>query len=68
MSEKKIVIKIHEDGKINAETSGMVGTECALELDKLMKDLARTVTRTKKLEYFQEKTSVDNKIKVNKNA
>ena len=68
MSGKKIVIKIHEDGKINAETFGMVGTECALELDKLMKDLARTVTRTKKPEYFQEKTSVDNKVKVNKNA
>lgn len=68
MGEKKIVIIIHEDGKINAETSGMVGTECALELDKLMKDLARTVTRTKKPEYFQEKTSVDNKVKVNKNA
>lgn len=68
MSDKKIVIKIHEDGKINAETLGMVGTECALELDKLMKDLARTVTRRKKTEYFQEKTSVDNKVKVNKNA
>ena len=68
MNEKKIVIKIHEDGKINAETSGMVGTECALELDKLMKDLARTVTRRKKPEYFQEKTCVDNKVKVNKNA
>ena len=37
-------------------------------LDKLMKDLARTVTRRKKPEYFQEKTSVDNKVKVNKNA
>lgn len=68
MSGKKIVIKIHEDGKINAETFGMVGTECALELDKLMKDLARTVTRTKKIEYFKEKISVKNKEKVNKNA
>jgi hypothetical protein len=67
MSGKKIVIKIHEDGKINAETFGMVGTECALELDKLMKDLARTVTRTKKTEYFKEKISSDNKVKVNKN-
>lgn len=68
MSGKKIVIKIHEDGKINAETFGMVGTECALELDKLMKDLARTVTRTKKTEYFKEKISVKDKEKVNKNA
>jgi hypothetical protein len=68
MSGKKIVIKIHEDGKINAETFGMVGTECALELDKLMKDLARTVNRTKKTEYFNEKISVKNKEKVNKNA
>ena len=68
MSEKKIVIKIHEDGKINAETSGMVDTKCALELDQLLKALASTRTRTKKPDCFQEKTSVDNKVKVNKNA
>ena len=68
MSEKKIVINIQEDGKINAETFGMVGTECVTELDKLMKDLARTNKRTKKSDYFQEKTTVDNTIKVKNNA
>ena len=64
MQEKIIVVNISEDGKIHAETFGMVGTECALELDKLMKDLAMTSSRTKKPEYFKEKTSVDNTVKV----
>ena len=65
---KKIVIDIFEDGQIHAETEGMVGTECATELDKLMKDLARCVSRTKKPEYFKEKTTTDNTVKVSKNG
>ena len=64
---KKIVIDVFEDGKIHAETEGMVGTECATELDRLMKDLALSVNRTKKPEYFQEKTSAQNTVKVGKN-
>ena len=64
---KKIVIDIFEDGLIHAETEGMVGTECATELDKLMKDLVRTVTRKKKPEYFNEKTTVDNTVKIKNN-
>ena len=65
MDEKKIIIKIKEDGVIHAETSGMVGTECTIELDKLMKDLATTQNRIKKQEYFKEKTTEDNSVKVN---
>ena len=66
MAEKKIVIDISEDGHIHAETFGMVGTECVLELDRLMKDLARSTTRKKKPEYFKEKTTADTTIKVRK--
>lgn len=65
MDEKKIIIKIKEDGAIHAETSGMVGTECTIELDKLMKDLATNQNRIKKKEYFKEKTTNDNSVKVN---
>ena len=64
MSEKKIIINVYEDGQIHAETQGMVGTECVTELDKLMKDLARTVTRTKKAEFFKEKVSAHDKVKI----
>ena len=66
MAEKKIVIDIREDGQIHAETFGMVGTECVLELDRIMKDLARSTTRKKKPEYFKEKTVADTTIKVRK--
>ena len=66
MEEKKIVIDISEDGQIHAETFGMVGTECVLELDRIMKDLARSTTRKKKPEYFKEKTVADTTIKVRK--
>lgn len=66
MSEK-IIIKIKEDGQIHAETSGMNGTECTEELDKLMKGLATSVSRTKKSEYYKEKTNLDNIIKVKNN-
>lgn len=68
MAEKKIVINIQEDGQIHAETLGMVGTECVTELDKLMKDLARVVTRTKKDQYFKEGTTTDTTIKVVNNG
>lgn len=64
MAEHKIVINIFEDGKIHAETFGMTGMECVTELDKLMKDLANATTRTKKPEYFQEKTFKQNTVKV----
>lgn len=64
---KKIVIDIFEDGQIHAETEGMMGTECTTELDRLMKDLARSVSRTKKPEYFKERTTVTSTVKVGKN-
>ncbi|MBO5224545.1 MAG: DUF2997 domain-containing protein [Clostridia bacterium] len=64
MEEKKITIDVFEDGQIHATTDGFVGTECVTELDRLMKDIARNVTRKKKNEYFQEKISNDTKVKV----
>ena len=62
MSEKKIVIEIGEEGEIHAETFGMEGTECVEELDKLMKDLARSGDSRKKPEYFQSKTKPGNTV------
>ena len=64
MTEKKIVIDIAEDGAFHAETFGMKGTECIIELDKLMKDIARLGERTKKAEYFKEGVSADTTVKV----
>lgn len=64
MSNKKIVINIEEDGKLHAKTEGMVGIECVTELDKLMKDLARTNNRIKKEEFFKENCINDKAIKV----
>ena len=66
MNEKKIVIKIGEEGDIHAETFGMEGTECVEELDKLMKDLALCENRRKKPEYFHSKTKSVNTV-TNKN-
>ncbi len=57
MEEKKIVIKIDEDGNLNAETFGMHGTECIDEIDKIMKDIARAGTHQKKPEFYEQKTT-----------
>lgn len=62
MSEKKIVIKIDDKGGINAETFGMVGTECFEELDKLMKDIAQLGSRKKKSEYFGQSVKPTDKV------
>jgi len=67
MSEKKIVVKINEDGMIFAETQGFIGTECAAELDKLLKDLARLNERRKKPEFFQEKEISQSNVKIKNN-
>lgn len=64
MNEQIITIKIEEDGKIRAATEGFVGTECTSELDKLMKDLATSVSRKKKEEYFKEKINSQSSLKV----
>lgn len=64
MAEKKIVIDINEEGAIHAETFGMQGVECVIELDKLMKDIARHAKSTKKPEYFKEGISAYNTVKV----
>lgn len=57
MEEKKIVIKIDEDGKLNAETFGMYGTECIDEIDKLMKDIALAGMHRKKQEFYEQKST-----------
>lgn len=64
MTEKKIVIKIDDKGSINAETFGMVGTECIDELDRLMKDVARLSSREKKNEFFDQGTGVSTTVTV----
>lgn len=67
MGEKKIVIDIDENGKIHAETFGMVGTECMNEIDKLMKDIASRGSFTKKPEFYKQRTEVNNMVN-NKNG
>ena len=62
MAEKKIVIQIDDKGGINAETFGMVGTECIDELDKLMKDIALESTIVKKNEFFEQETKTSAKV------
>lgn len=64
MEEKKIVVDISEEGTIRAETFGIQGVECVTELDRLMKDIARSTRRKKKPEYFKEGTLADNTVKV----
>lgn len=65
MGEKKIVVEIGEDGSLHAETFGMIGTECADELDRLMKDIAKSVSHENKPDHFssgaKKITNVENK-------
>ena len=62
MEEKKIVINIDDKGNMNAETFGITGTECLVELDKLMKDLALSTTTVKKQEFFDQGISASSKV------
>ncbi|ASS87230.1 MULTISPECIES: DUF2997 domain-containing protein [Geobacillus] len=54
MEEKKIIIKITEDGKIFAETSGMKGKQC-LEYIQILEELleAETIDSEFTHEYFE---------------
>lgn len=65
MNEKKIVIKVNENGEIDAETFNMEGIDCVQELDRLMKNLAIVTEEKKKPEYYKNKTKSVTKI-VNK--
>lgn len=67
MTEKKIVVKIDSKGNLNAETFGMYGTECLDELDKLLKNIARNGKTTKKQEFYEQRTTLNNKVS-NKNG
>ena len=66
MAEKKIIIDIDAQGGINAETFGLVGTECIDELDKLMKNMAMTGTTIKKPEFYEQRTQINSTV-TNKN-
>ena len=63
MKERKIVVKVHEDGSFDAETFGFEGTDCVDELSKLMKDLAVVTKLEKKPEYYKNK--IDTQTRVN---
>ena len=63
MDEKKIVIKIGEDGSLSAETFGMFGTECIDEIDKLMKDIALGGRYDKKKEFYEQKATITQMVK-----
>ena len=67
MEEKKIIVEIDNKGNLKAETFGMQGTECLDELDKLLKDIARNGTTIKKREFYEQKTTLNNKVS-NKNG
>lgn len=62
MAEKKIVIQIDDKGGISAETFGMVGAGCIVQLDKLMKGLALEGTIEKKKEFFEQETRTSTKV------
>ena len=67
MEEKKIVIKIGQDGLVNAETFGIKGVNCLDELDKLLKGLSLCNSIEKKQDFYEQKTNITNKVS-NKNA
>ena len=67
MEEKKIIVEIDNKGNLKAETFGMQGTECLDELDKLLKDIARNGTTITKREFYEQKTTLNNKVS-NKNG
>jgi hypothetical protein len=62
MDEQKIVVKIDENGDMNAETFGFDGQACVDELSKLMKNLAVVTAERKKSEYFKSKTIAQTKV------
>ena len=67
MEEKKITIKIGQDGSIDAKTFGIKGVGCIDELDKLLKDLSLSNNIEKKQDFYEQKTNITNKVS-NKNG
>lgn len=62
---EELEITIDEDG-VSIEAFGYVGQDCAVDVDKMMKELdAKDVTETKKKEYYlkERMTKVKNKRK-----
>lgn len=67
MEEKKITIKIGQDGSIDAETFGIKGVGCIDELDMLLKGLSLSNNIEKKQDFYEQKTNITNKVS-NKNG
>lgn len=63
MKENKIIVKINENGEIEAETFGMEGVDCVDELNRLMRDVATVTCNIKKPEYYKNKITGTNEVK-----
>lgn len=63
MKENKIIVKINENGEIEAETFGMEGVDCVDELNRLMRDVATVTSNIKKPEYYKNKITGTNEVK-----
>lgn len=64
MAEQTITITIDENGKINAETSGIKGEMCIDELQELLEKESDLLSVKKTDEYYQQQTvKIQNKIK-----
>jgi len=61
--KKEIIVDIDETGAIKAETFGFIGTDCELELDRLMKGLASSKSTKRKAEFYQSKVMNETKVK-----
>jgi hypothetical protein len=66
MKEKRIVIEIDSKGNVHAETFHMEGIDCVDEIHKLMKDLATLKSNQNKPEYYKNKLSNNEKVKISK--
>lgn len=53
MAEKRIIVTIDENGKINASTDGIKGEMCLTELQELIDDFENLQSVKKTDEYYQ---------------
>ncbi len=58
--EKRIVVKIDENGEITAKTDGFKGEACIDELQKLLEGVA-DINKVKKTDDYYQKDLVQNK-------
>ena len=57
MKEYKIEIEVDEKGNIIAETKGMKGKICAVELDKILKDIPGDQEVKNTDDYYKEQSA-----------